>query len=398
MSLPSRIAVTGASGYIGRRLVAMARERGIAVVTLGRRADVAWELGLPLPAGALDGVVSLIHLAHQWNSDGTIEDDVNVRGGIALIEAARKAGVGRIVLGSTVSARAGALNRYGRLKFHLEQALSGSGEVAARIGLVYGGPALSQWGTLLKLTRLPVLPMLDPGTPVQPIHLDEVCDGLLRLAGLADLGQTVFGLCGADPVSFGHFLTETARICHRRALPILPIASGLALALVDLARHIPGLPRVDRERILGMRGLPFQDSRADLTRLGLALRPLASGLEGENAWRRRVLLAEARAVLGAVLGAPPSRRALCLYVAGVGDADPIRLPPLADRCPLSLAACEPLRAEGSPLAARLALAARVIEALPEGQARFRPRLAGVLATGLREMALMPLRLLFGRWW
>lgn len=413
-----QIVVTGGSGYIGARLVRTLAARGARVTVLARRPLLAapgvvhrpWSLGEEVPAGALDGVHAVIHLAHQWNSAGPLAEDVNVTGTRLLITAARAAGVDRFVFASTVSARSDALNRYGRLKAAIEGELTAPGEVAARIGLVYGGPALSQWGTLLRLTRLPVLPMLDPGKAVQPIHLDELCDGLCRLA-LSPVAPTrrVYGLAAATTVSFGVFLKATARLKHGKGLPILPVPSPLALALVDAAAKVPGLPRVDRERILGMMGLPVVDSRDGLAELGLALRPLEAGLAPEPHELRRRLLAEGMALTGAVLGRHPGIGSLRRYARGVADFDggtPIALPPLAARLPLVVAACEPVGRPESRLARRLALATRVVEATPEGAALTHPAggrgaiatLARLAAIGLREALLMPLRLVLGRRW
>ncbi len=65
------------------------------------------------------------------------------------------------------------------MKWQVEQLLDRQGEVAARVGLVYGGPRQAMFGLLCTLVeRAPVLPMIDPWREVQPIHLREVARGL----------------------------------------------------------------------------------------------------------------------------------------------------------------------------------------------------------------------------
>lgn len=400
----SRALVTGSSGYIGERLVRFLTAQGVTVVTLARKPSaqrgvihIPWCMGDPVPADAMAGVQAVFHLAHQWSSTGPLDGDVNVRAGKALLEAARAAGVDRFIMGSTVSARHDALNRYGRLKAAMEALLDRPGELAARIGLVYGGPAKSQWGVLLRLTALPALPMLDPGKAVQPIHLDDLCQALIAMAGLDQPQQRIYPLADPNPLAFGDFLRATANSKHGHALPILPIPSRIALWLVDLAAHIPGLPRVDRERILGMMGLPVLESDAALAELKLNPRPLEQGLALEPAEARRRLLREARTILVAVGGKPVPPGLMIRYVRGVCQFEggtPIPLPP----SPL-IPACEAIGAPQAPLNRRLALAARVIEASPL-VSRFAPRgrmatLGRLVRVGLREACLLPIRLLAG---
>lgn len=406
MPIAPHIVVTGGNGYIGSRLVSLLRARGVCVTTLGR-GDGGWALDRPVPPGILDGADAVIHLAHQWVGAGPIETDVNVSGTRALLEASRRAGVRRFVFGSSVAARPGALNRYGRIKHAIEKMLSGPGEIAARIGMVYGGRSASQWGTLVRLSRLPVLPMLEPGKAVQPIHLDDLCEGLIRLAMRPTLARTIYGLCDARTTTLGDILRTIARIKHDSTLRILPIPARFALALVDGAARVPGLPRVDRERILGIMGLPTIDSAADLRELELTLRPLEAGLAPDVRERRRRLLVEGRALLAAVLGEAPPKGLVRRYARAIerheGGAA-IHLPALAARAPIVLSLCEPVGRADSPLARRLSLAVRIVAASPVGAARCHPagesgpvavilRLAIIAA---REAMLFPVRLVFGR--
>lgn len=406
MPIVPHIVVTGGNGYIGSRLVELLRARGVRVTVLARAGN-AWALGRPVPPGVLDGADAVIHLAHQWVGGGPIETDINVAGTRALLEACRRAGVRRFVFGSSVAAWPGALNRYGRIKHAIESMLSGPGEIAARIGMVYGGRPASQWGTLLRLSRLPVLPMLEPGKAVQPIYLDDLCEGLIRLATRPTLARTVYGLCDARTVTLGDVLRAMARLKHDSTLRILPFPARLALALVDGSARISGLPRVDRERILGIMGLPTIDSAADLREIGLTPRSLEAGLAPDARERRRRLLVEGRALLISVLGEAPPKGLVRRYARAVerhGDGAAIHLPALAARAPILLSLLEPVGRADSPLSRRLALAVRIATASPVGAARCHPSAAIGLMTvilrlvgvGAREALLFPLRLIFGR--
>ena len=70
-----RLVVTGASGYIGARLVERARQCGCEVIALGSKprgsaiAMVPWRLGESPRLTAFVGATAVIHLGHDWASD-----------------------------------------------------------------------------------------------------------------------------------------------------------------------------------------------------------------------------------------------------------------------------------------------------------------------------------------
>lgn len=292
--------ITGGTGYIGARLVSLARRQGHRITLLSRHPETPgndssirqfhWTLGEqpPLDAfaeGAGFGTVDvLVYLAHEWHSGRPEKTDKNLSGTEKLLTAARARNVGRIVFCSSVSARQGALNRYGRVKWAIEQLLKPPAEIVARIGLVYGGPSSGQWGTLSAMVRAtPILPVPYAGTLVQPIHLDEVCAGLLALSEAPDLKKSVYGLAGVEPLSFGRFLKLVAHNLYDRRLSVIPIPAWLALAGAGITGILPFVPSVDRERILGAAGIPTIETAADLAELGLSLRPVAESLASEAA-------------------------------------------------------------------------------------------------------------------
>jgi nucleoside-diphosphate-sugar epimerase len=265
------ILVTGASGYIGSRLVKIALDEERAVTILGRSDRktspgaryVKWELGTDLPDLRLgENRTAILHLAHDWTDRD--EDGVNHRGTRILLASARRLGAGRFVFASSVSARADALNAYGRIKWRIEQLLDGADTVAARVGLVYGGPRRGMYGLLLKLVSLtPVLPMVDPWRLVQPIHVDEVCRGLLALADGEATGWK--GLAGPVPITFAEFLKTLAREAWAASLIVPPIPLRLALLGASVASRLPFGATVDRERVLGLAGAAQADCKAKVS-------------------------------------------------------------------------------------------------------------------------------------
>jgi nucleoside-diphosphate-sugar epimerase len=179
------IALTGATGFIGRRLLAELPRRGFRVrVLLRRPTEIALDCGsaiigdLARPqnmAAALADVDAVIHsagIAHAMS--GVPADDyriLNTEATIALARAAERARVKRFVFLSSIRAQVGPsaegvvteamaprpTDDYGRSKLAAEQGLAelGLDWVALRPALVYGPGVKGNLAALAKLARAP---------------------------------------------------------------------------------------------------------------------------------------------------------------------------------------------------------------------------------------------------
>ncbi len=410
--MPQRLVVTGASGYIGARLVERALRRGVEVVTLGSRpagtniTAIPWRLGEAPRLTAFVGATCVVHLAHDWASDrrnGTGLGNVNLAGAELLARTAREAGVSRVVFASTNSARPEALNAYGQIKFATEERLRAlprsEGRIFfARIGLVYGGPERAQYGLMCRLATLPILPMIGLDREVQPIHLDEVCDGLLALALDPPAGRPTVVLAGPTPVTFGNWLRTLRRARHGRRLLLIPVPIAFALKACDWSKALPLVPTVDRERVLGLAGAAPMPSAADLAALHLSLRDPARALMDSRPARRR-LLAESAALLRYVTGTRVRSPGAVIRLARALRRDPAltrALPWLAVRRPALLRLLEPVRfGMHHALSRRLHLAAMVAETLPARPQSRAPWWLTILVQGALETVALPFRLVLG---
>lgn len=424
------ILVTGASGYIGSRLCRRALEQGLGLVMMGRRRpqtvaeDEAvfhpFDLDSEPPPEAFDGVHAVIHMAQSGldaGPDGDLPgDDLNVEGSRRLLAAARRAGIGRFIFISSQSSRADAPAAYGRNKWQVEKLLDGEGEVVVRPGLVYGGETRGVYGTLCRLSRLgPVLPLVGGEAPVHPIHRDELCDALLKIADPATAPQPLYELGAIRAMPFRRFLGLLARARQGRRLRVVAISLETALNLASLgeflARAIPKLPVVRRERILGLADSRVSDTEASLKALGLTLGDPAVLLTAEAGNGRRRMIMEGRTLLAYVLGRRPGPALVRRYVRATGVlglALPLVLPPIALRLPFLLRLWEPIVSGPSELMDRLAVAAAIAETTPQGARVFlaldkKPAVVAAIAAGLTlawlavtEFFTLPFRLLLGR--
>jgi hypothetical protein len=244
--------------------------------------------------------------------------------------------------------------------------LKGDGTISARLGLVYGGPRKAMYGLLCKLVaKFPILPMISPNRMVQPIHIDEVCRGLIALAENDELGWR--GLAQPTPISFAQFLRILARETQGMKIRILPIPLWFALLTARLTRFIPLVPTVDRERILGLAGTQPMLCAEHLKQLGLEVLPLDKGLRAETIGRRG-RLKEGHTLLTYVTGRHPSVSLLKGYLKGIrlreGNAGPIGIGHVFIAFPPLIRFIEPL-SKNSALAHRLLLATKLADAAPE---------------------------------
>ena len=292
MTAPGLIAVTGATGTIGRALSAFLGSRGYQVRALVRRPDdglrdlpnvSVWKCDLPdqIDAGALDGCAAVVHCAYVTRFRSVAQARrVNEEGMLRLLELSRAAGVPRFIFLSTTSAHAAARSYYGQSKFRLESALDPSRDLVVRPGLV-----ISESGGLFgRMVRSGpgragaswVVPLFGGGTqPMQTIHIDDLTEGL-RLA-LEQRSCGALTLASPERITVREFFEAVAAHRHRRARFIdVPPAPALAGLRVAEAFRIP-LP-ISSENLLGLLSLTYMDPESDLHRIGLTVRPLAASL------------------------------------------------------------------------------------------------------------------------
>ena len=142
-----RVAITGATGFVGSHLATRLTSEGHEVVRIGRRARANEEIVLaPLDdvaqlASAFAGCQAVAHCAgiNRETGDQTY-DRVHVKGTRNVVEAARRAGAQRIVLMSFLRARPNCGSAYHESKWAAEEIVRQSelDYTIIRAGVTYG--------------------------------------------------------------------------------------------------------------------------------------------------------------------------------------------------------------------------------------------------------------------
>lgn len=224
-----RVAVAGASGFVGRRLCRALEADGHEVLALTRdpgsydgvgtavRADV--HQGETLPA-ALEGAEAAYYLVHSLDRPDFERADAEAAQ--AFGEAAASAGVGRIVYLGGLGDDRDDLSAHLRSRREVEGLLGAAGVpvTVLRAGIVVGHGGISWELTRQLVEHLPA--MVTPRwveTRCQPIGVDDVVRYLVGVLGVPETAGEVYEVGGPDVLSYREMLQHVAAI-EQRPLPI----------------------------------------------------------------------------------------------------------------------------------------------------------------------------------
>ena len=259
MSSPLRCLVTGASGYIGGRLVPELLSAGYAVRCMARDpaklSDRPWSGDVEIAAAdvtddsavrrALQGVDVAYYLIHSLGTDASFERRDRTAAQ-TFAAAAKAAGVRRIVyLGGIISGQAGKLSPHLRSRAEVGDILLASGvPTAALQAAVIIGSGSASFEMLRYLTeRLPA--MVTPqwvDTRIQPIAVHDV---LRYLAGSATLPAKVsrrFDIGGPDVLTYAEMMRRYAKVAGltpRIIVQVPLLTPGLSSLWVGLVTPVP---------------------------------------------------------------------------------------------------------------------------------------------------------------
>ena len=233
------VLVTGATGYIGGRLVPRLLAEGHRVRAMTRSAarlrDVPWAgdvtvveadaLDAGAVAEALRGVDVAYYLVHAIDSGADFED-VDRRAATTFATAAREAGVGRIVYLGGLSSGERALSPHLRSRHEVGEILLASGVPTAVLqAAVILGSGSASFEMLRYLTeRLPV--MVTPRwvrTRIQPIAVRDVLRYLVAAAALPPEVSRRFDIGGPDVLTYAEMMQRYAAVAGLRRRVILPV-------------------------------------------------------------------------------------------------------------------------------------------------------------------------------
>ncbi len=248
----SRVLLTGASGYVGGRLLRALEARGHRVRCLARHPGLLKQrtapstevvqgdvLDRPSLDAALRGITAAYYLVHSMGSRGSFEA-ADRQAARNFAQAAKAAGVERIVYLGGLGSDDTALSPHLRSRQEVGRILRESGVpvIEFRASIVIGSGSLSFEMIRALVERLPI--MITPRwvkVPAQPIAIDDVLEYLVAALQRTGGESRVYEIGGAERMSYADVMRAYARQrgIRLRMIPVpvlTPFLSSLWLGLV----------------------------------------------------------------------------------------------------------------------------------------------------------------------
>ena len=240
------VLLTGASGYVGGRLLPRLEAMGVSVRCMARRPEFIKGLVGPQTevvegdvlrdntlGPALEGIHTAYYLIHAMASAGDSAFEAQDRLGTAnFARAARAAGVQRIVYLGGLGDEESDLSPHLRSRHEVGRVLRESGVpvIEFRASVVIGSGSLSFEMLSALVERLPV--MVTPKwvhVTAQPIAIADLLAYLLAALELETDESRIYEIGGADTVSYGELMQEYARQRGlRRGMISVPVLTPAA--------------------------------------------------------------------------------------------------------------------------------------------------------------------------
>ncbi|HXZ10877.1 MAG TPA: NAD(P)H-binding protein [Candidatus Sulfotelmatobacter sp.] len=283
-----RIAITGGTGFVGRHLARGLAARGHEVVLIARGKDRRDPTSFEIPNATFfpADLSSADDLARAFSACGAVAhcaginreivsqtyERIHVAGTDNVVEAARRAGVGKIVLLSFLRARPNCGSGYHESKWAAEEIVRRSGldYTIFKAGVIYGLGDHMLDHLSHALHTFPLFALVGmKDRPVRPLAVEDLVRAMIAALVEGRLSCQTVAILGPEEMLLGEAVRRVGRVVEKHPLYFrAPLAVHYVLAhLLERVMKIP-LVSLAQVRILS-EGIvdpwpPFESLPADL--------------------------------------------------------------------------------------------------------------------------------------
>lgn len=249
--MKSSIFITGASGFIGRKLLSKLSELQAENIYCLSRNDhnekgmqgcnaVRWIKGTLFDSNRfgkhLENCDTVIHMAALTGKARSQEYfEINAKGTEFLIHACKNAHVKNFLYMSSIAVKFRDISRYyyAQSKQQAEEAVKSSGlHYAILRPTIVIGRESSIWASLSKAAKAPIIPMFGDGkTKIQPIWVDDLVDIIMAIIDNDNFYDRTYEVGGKEIVTMEQFLKsihhfyyeKDPRVVHLSLKYVLPV-------------------------------------------------------------------------------------------------------------------------------------------------------------------------------
>jgi NADH dehydrogenase len=292
----ARVFVTGATGFIGKRVLRALLGHGFLVRCLVRPGseadlrgfesidrvpgDVLRPEDLVAPAEGCTALVHLVGIIRERPMRGVTFERLHHQATLNMLAVARQAGVPRYLQMSALGARPEARSRYHQSKWRAEEAVRRSdlAWTIFRPSIVFGRGDEFVSTLSWMIRRLPVVPVLGDGMyRLQPIAVEHVAEGIARaLLRQVSVGQT-YEIAGPRAYPFVEILDEIGAVLGRRRVRKIHVPLGAVMLATRMLHRLPAYP-ISPDQILMLEEGSVGDPTRFYADLGITPEPLGEGL------------------------------------------------------------------------------------------------------------------------
>ncbi len=279
-----KIAITGSTGYLGSNLVReISNLKDFEVIGLSRKNNHIQPLNkhiffdmkeekITLP----EGIDWLIHCAADL-SDNPISSSQEINSSKNLLKLCKSKNIKFIFISSCMADK-NSENRYGRVKYLIEQEVIKMNGLIIRPGWIFGGLQIGQYGSYLSLIKkLKILPIFFPPILLQPTYVKDIFKVIQKLFSHKKFKNNIFCVGHTSKVSFHVFIKNIIKYKtdKKKYFIIIPnfLFSGLLYLLSLLSvffvskynsfknfRKSPYMKTYETEKDLGIKFLSIEEA------------------------------------------------------------------------------------------------------------------------------------------